>query len=299
MSLFFSALIVAFLTFHAQYFTPKFEQIPDIPKELEQKKPVTLSIAQRISLPHPLVSAKSAILIDVHSGEVLYTKSQTVPLFPASTTKVMTAVVVLEEMDIQSVASISASPSLEGSTMGLVAGEQIRIIDLLKGLLIVSANDAAIELARNYPGGVPAFVARMNARAKELGMDDTNFENPTGFFDPRHTTTVRDLSILARKATQNTLFASIVAISKDQVTDVSGKTIHKLESTNELLETYPGTIGIKTGWTQEAGECLIAQVQRGDEMYLAVLLQSTQRFPDARILFDWGFAQFDPVTELL
>lgn len=293
----FVSLFSTFLSLHAMLYHPTFPPLPTAIYASLDEAPLTISVKQPDAAPAPKIGADAAIVIDVRSAEILYEKNPDTPLPPASTTKIMTALLSLESFDLDQTASVEARLASDGSVMGLVPGETIKIRDIVAGLLIPSANDAADQLSRLYPGGTPAFVARMNSRARELGLTKTVYKNPIGYEDPTHVTSVRDLAILTRKAMQYSEFAHYVKLPMLTVTSSDGTRQHVLRSTNELLKTYPGMEGVKTGWTQEAGECFVSQVTRDGQTILVVVLHSPDRFQESRLLYDWAFTTFRTTTQ--
>lgn len=246
-------------------------------------------------IPAPFLTAKSAVVMDRDSGVLLYEKNSNVRLLPASTVKIMTALVTLENYDLKQVLVVPPV-SYEGQDMQLLEGEQITVENLLYGLLISSANDAASALAQNYPGGEKEFVAAMNEKAEELNLKNTFFTNPTGmdeeeiFTVPLSFTSTLDLARLTSYALKNPIFTQIVATPKMVVTDISGKIVHELFNINELLGQLEGVKGVKTGWTEEAGECLISFTEREGKGIITVILGSEDRFGESRALIQWAFA---------
>ncbi len=293
-----SLLITTFLSWHTALYEP---QLPQLPVVSDFVLDPTLTLAQKRLTGDaiPLTLAQSFIVMDLHSGEILLEKNADVRLFPASTTKVMTALVALEAFDLSSVASVSATISRDGSHMGLLPGERITIENLLAGLLIQSANDAASTLAAAYPGGEKAFVAKMNETANKLSLRNTHFTNPIGFSEPGHVTSVRDLVILSKEAMKQPGFAKLVSLKQKTVANVDGTISHKLTTTNELLGRLDGIEGIKTGWTQESGECFVAQATRGDQTLLTAVLNSPNRFQETKNLIEWTFANYTVETKPL
>lgn len=288
----FSALFSTFLTIHTMLYHPVFEKLPEKLFEPLNASPLTLSVKTKNWQEAPRVFAAGAIVIDQKSAEVLFSQNPEKELEPASTTKIMTALLAIENYDLSQIASVSGGLARDGSSMGLKTGEHIRIGDLLAGLLVPSANDAADELSRVYPGGTTAFVEAMNRRASQLGLQHTHYNNPIGYEDPRHTTTVRDLALLAKEAMKHPEFATLVRIPSLTVFSADKVTTHALKSTNELLGKFPGIEGIKTGWTQEAGECFVAQATRGNQTYIVVVLHSPDRFKEASALLEWAFENY-------
>lgn len=243
----------------------------------------------------PELSARAATLVDARSGQVLHARQADERLAPASTTKLMTALLVVETGRYFDRVTVEAADLVGGSVMGLTAGETLSVRELLDGLLLVSGNDAAYALARyvgaRQPGpGAPVarFVARMNARAAALGLRNTSFRNPEGLDTPGHYSSAADLATLARAALREPVIAQVVATSA--ATIHGRQRVYTLRNINRLLGTYPGTLGVKTGTTEAAGECLIALVERDGHRLLSVVLGSGDRYADTRALLDWGFA---------
>lgn len=232
-------------------------------------------------------SASSALAIDLESQSVLYEKNSMERVPIASLTKLMTAYIILEENDPTSVVTVSANAAgTGGSRMGLYAGEQITVKDLLYGLFIVSGNDASVALAEFNAGSETEFIKKMNAVAEELGLEDTRYTNTTGLESASAYSTARDLATLSAQLLKNEGVREIVNNMKVSVTSVSG-TVHELVNTNILLGQM-GIKGLKTGKTPSAGECLIALADspEGHEV-VTIVLGSSNRFADTKILLDW------------
>jgi serine-type D-Ala-D-Ala carboxypeptidase (penicillin-binding protein 5/6) len=255
-----------------------------------QALPSLPSLPVRILAGGPEIKARSALLIDYDSGEVLYQKNIDQALPPASLTKIMTALIVLEEFPQDQILTVENTQSL-GQTIGLVAGEQFRIGDLLYALLVMSGNDIAYVLADAYPGGEATFVARMNQRAEELGMEKTNFVNPHGLDDLNHYLTARDLSRLTGYALKNPVFTEIIKRGNGQICDLTGESCYLIEPTNELL-SFPGILGVKTGWTDQAGGCFIGFWEQDSRNFLSVILGSDDRFRETQELLGWGLVSY-------
>lgn len=241
--------------------------------------------------PPPDVSAEGVLITDVNSGVTLYSKNQDTKFYPASTTKIMTAMVALEKFSLTDVLQVKTVVN-NGQNMKLIAGERMSFENLLYGILVHSANDAAYTIAENYPGGVDAFIASMNQKANDLSMLNTHFTNPIGLDDPDHYTTVADLSRLSLVALENPLINKIVAISQITVSDTEYIHFHALKNVNELLGKIPGVSGFKTGYTEIAGQALVTTVDRNNHKILIVILKSTDRFGDTEKLLNWVFANF-------
>lgn len=239
----------------------------------------------------PVVSAQGVIAIDTESRVVLYEKNADLPMLPASTTKIMTALVAMEDYDLDEVLTVNGE-WVEGQKMGLAKGEQLTVRDVLDGVLIYSANDGAELLAREYVGGREAFVAEMNRKAKELGLARTSFVNPTGLDEAGHVSTARDLVYLTEVAMEKPLFASIVGTKEKTVSSVDGKISHKLTNINELLGKVDGVIGVKTGWTENARENLVAYVERDGHRVMIALMGSQDRFGETEELIEWIFRSY-------
>ena len=231
------------------------------------------------------------MIVDVDSSVVMFERNANLLLSPASTTKIMTALVALDTYDLGDVLTIKNVLS-DGQSMKLFVGEKMTVENLLFGTLVSSGNDAAYALADNYPGGVAAFVAAMNEKAKELKLTQTHFTNPMGFDDADHKMSAMDLANLARVALANPVVAKMVAIPQITISDVSHTYYHALVNINELLGKIPGVGGIKTGWTEEAGENLVTLVDRNGHKVILVVLHSDDRFAETTALIDWIFGNF-------
>jgi D-alanyl-D-alanine carboxypeptidase len=248
------------------------------------------------AIPAPAISARSAMVVDVQSRAILYQLNPDLKLLPASTTKIMTALIALDTYPLSQIITIN-SVNGEGQQMGLELGERITVENLLYGLLVQSGNDAAIALAQHHPQGEAGFIQDMNQKAQTLNLLDTQFTNPVGFDDFGHYTTVHDLSLLAAEAMKNPVLKKMVSTIGITVSDVDNTIAHELEAINELLGQVPGLAGIKTGWTELAGECLITFTKRGQHQIITTVLGSQDRFSDSQQLIDWAFThhQWQPV----
>lgn len=232
-------------------------------------------------------SATSAILMDVDSGRVLYAQNENKKMLIASTTKIMTALVALENGELRGAVKVTAeAANTEGSSMYLKAGEKLTLETLLYGLMLSSGNDAAVAVAQGVAGSTDKFVKLMNQKAKELGMSGTSFANPNGLDDEKHYSTARDMAVLACAAMNNESFARIV--STRSVT-VGGRT---LTNHNKLLSYVDGCIGLKTGYTKAAGRTLVSCARRNGQRLVAVTLQDGNDWADHAALYDYGFSQY-------
>lgn len=256
--------------------------------ELPKKTFYPLNITAK---PAPLITAKSCFIIDTASHAVIYQKEPDYPLSPASTTKLLTALVVLDNYQPQEKVKVS-NPVRIGQTIGLKKDEVMTIENLLYGLLVQSGNDAAFALADNYKGGRQSFVKAMNDKAKALHLEKSHFTNPAGIDEDEHFSTSHDLAILASEAIKNPLIKKIVKTQEIIISDVSQNHKHYLKNINLLLGKVEGLKGIKTGWTDNAGECLITLVERENKEIIIVILGSADRFTETTKLIDWVFANF-------
>lgn len=240
----------------------------------------------------PILSAQGVLAVDLDSGVYLYEKNIHERFYPASTTKLMTALVALEQYDLGAEVVVP-SQNVVGQKMGLFSGEQITVSELLRGMLVYSANDAAEVLASLHPGGREGFVASMNQKAQSLGLKNTSFENPAGFDSDKNYSTAYDLYRLSRQAIDNPFIAETVAIKHLEVKSIDQKTIHYLKNTNELLGAVEGVVGIKTGWTETARENLITLLKRNNKEIVLVMLGSQDRFGETQQLIDWIFESYE------
>jgi D-alanyl-D-alanine carboxypeptidase (penicillin-binding protein 5/6) len=236
-------------------------------------------------------SAEAMFVIDVDSAVPIYSKNEHQRLSPASTTKIMTAVVALEEYNLNDVITVPQA-TFSGSLMRLTPGDRVTVKNLLYGLLVNSGNDAADTLAYAYPSGYPGFIQRMNDRATELGLRDTHFSNPSGLPAENHYMSAWDLGQLAAYAMRNDVFRKIVSTKETTVYAQNGPR-YILKSTNKLLQEVPGLDGVKTGYTEEAGEVLVSSVERKKHRIVTVVLKSTDRFGETRNLIDWVYGNFE------
>ena len=243
----------------------------------------------------PVVSAQAVYIFDPDSGTAIYEKNSLARTYPASTTKLMTALVALKTYELNQVLTVKTAKNADGQSIDLARGDQLTVENLLYGLLVDSGNDAAVTLAENYPGGYNQFIAKMNDQARKLGLTGTNFANVAGFENPDHYTTARDLTLIAREAIANAAIRKIVSTKEVVFYDITGKKRFAFESTNKLLG-LPGVRGLKTGWTPASGECLVTLVTRDGKSILLTVLNSTDRFGESEKLIDWVYANYDWTT---
>ena len=236
-------------------------------------------------------AARAAIVVHPETGTVLYEKNADERLGIASTTKIMTALVVLEHCALEEPVEILPEyTAVEGSSMYLRAGETYTVEELLYGLMLVSGNDAAVALACHTAGSVEAFSDMMNDQARALGMTDSAFQNPNGLDAEGHYSTARDMAKLACAAMENETFRTIVSTKS---ATVDGQT---LVNHNRLLRSYPGAIGGKTGFTKKSGRCLVSAAERDGLRLVAVTLSAPDDWKDHECLLDYGFAGFENIV---
>lgn len=247
----------------------------------------------------PRLSSQAAVLIDVDSGRVLYARRALERRAPASLTKVLTALVVLDRIDLNSTVRVSAyAAGMPGSRMGLRTGERLAAWKLFYGMLFRSGNDAAVALAEHVGGSVRGFARLMNEKARALGALDSNFVNPHGLDASGHYTTAYDMAVITRAALHHPVFARVVA-KPSEVINWNGAD-RQLTNINAFLWRYDGATGVKTGYTSHAGYSLVASAQRDGRHLAAVLLHapsSDARWDDAPVLMDYGFTNWVSLVE--
>jgi len=247
--------------------------------------------------PIPALTAKSAILIEAQSGKVLFEKNAYEKRPPASTTKMMTLLVALEKGNLDDIITVSDNAAYtEGSTMWLSPGEQMNLLDLLYGIMLVSGNDATVAVAEHLAGSVPNFAAMMNEKAVALGAKNTHFTNPNGLPDENHYSTAADLALIAAAGYKNPMFVSIVSTINKKMPWPGKDHDRDLYNENKLLWQYEGTNGVKTGYTDAAGRCLVSGAKRDGIQLIAVVLDSEFMWTDSIRLLDYGFSEVFPYT---
>jgi len=242
----------------------------------------------------PDITAESAILVDSETNQVLYQKNADIHRAPASTTKLMTAILLIENCRLDEM--VMAGKHVEeipSSSLHLKPGEKIAVHDLLHAMLLRSANDAAVAAAQHVAGSVSAFVAMMNKRAAEMGATNTHFANPNGLNSVGHYSTARDLALIGKRAIHIPIINRIVAKRKTTISRSMNREDVVLFNRSHFLRWYPGADGIKTGYTREAGQCLVASATRDGWRLIAVVLKSNNNAADAGALMDYGFSNFE------
>lgn len=270
---------------------------------------LTFSYGQDLNL-----IGESAVLMDFESKSILYEKEPDKKLYPASTTKIMTGILAIEFGNLTDIVTIDQEvvDLTDGSHIALEPGEQLTLEQLLNALLIESANDAAVAIAKHISGSVENFAALMNNKAKELGAKNTNFVNPSGLHDENHYTSARDLALIGRYAMENNVFRDIVK-NYTYIIPITNKKSEPryLKSANKLLYStqkivvdgqsipikYDGVNGVKTGYTSIAKNSLVATVNKDGNSFISVVLSSDPKgvFSDTHQLFNYGFKNFEKV----
>ncbi len=245
----------------------------------------------------PVLKAQSAILMDAKTGDVLYGHHIHKHLAPASTTKIMTAILAIESNRLDEKATVSTKAAgTGGSSMHLFASQSLTLHELVTGLLMRSGNDAAVAIGEHLAGSEEAFVEQMNGKARLLGALNTQFRNPHGLTASGHYSTAFDLAWMTRYALQKPAFAAIVATRETTIEwlDRRGKEkdVH-LRNTNKLLWMLEDADGVKTGTTGEAGPCLVSSATRGNQRLIAVVLHDHSRWQDSMALLQYGFSAYD------
>lgn len=242
------------------------------------------------------LNAASAILMDGNTGAVLFERDPDAQRPPASVTKILSALLVLESGRLSDTVTVSRTAAETGGfRLGLRVGQKISLGDLLAAILIRSANDAAVAAAEHVGGSLGGFVDLMNAKAREIGMLNSHFANPHGLDQPFHYTTARDMAILTRVAMDHPTFAQLVRTRETRVTiwrpgrRTPVPQVRVVMSHNRLLGRVEGADGVKTGYTDSAGRCLVASASRGNQRMIAVLLNDPHRWTDAAALLEYGF----------
>lgn len=243
----------------------------------------------------PFLTAQSVVVIDIPSSVVIYAKNPNQTLSPASTTKIMTAIVALENYQLGDILTVKTAPQ-DGRLMGLQVGNQLTVEALLYGTLVHSGNDAAYALAENFPQGMENFIALMNEKAKELNMNNTHFNGVSGLEREKNYTSSIDLTRLSAYALAKPVFKKIVSTREITVIDATGQKKYFLENLNKLLGKVEGVSGVKTGWTENAGECLVALAERNGRQILTVVLKSEDRFLETEKLINWVFKNHQWIT---
>lgn len=242
------------------------------------------------SLENPSVSARSASLYEVKNKSFVYSKNADTRLPMASTTKIMTAIVALENFPLDNTVTVDAAAcGIEGSSLYLTVGEVLTMRDLLYGLMLRSANDAAAAIAIAVAGSNESFADMMNAKADALGLKQTHFTNPHGLDNKEHYTTAEELAIIAGYALENQDFKQIASTYKKTIKNSDG-TERLVVNHNKLLKMYDGAIGVKTGFTKKSGRCLVGAAERDGLIFVSVTIDAPDDWNDHVRLLDYGYS---------
>jgi len=263
--------------------------------------PVRAARGQAASQPararEPEVKAAGAILVDAQSGQVLFERNADVRRAPASTTKIMTAVLLIEELPLDEMVEADKEVAeTDGSSLYMTPGERISARDLLYALLLRSANDACVAVAKAITGSEASFAELMNEKAKAIGTTSTHFTNPNGLPDARHYSTARDLSKIACHAARLPVFNQVVATKFRLISRATGNEPRMLRNHSKFLWYYAGADGIKTGYTVAAGRCFVGSATRNGWRLISVVLNSPDMYGETARLLDYGFSAFEPLV---
>lgn len=240
----------------------------------------------------PTVTAKAAAVIDATTGAPVFEKNARAKLPPASITKIATAWLVLQRLDLKEVVTVQLTPGEldpDSQVVGLVNGEQATVEDLLYGMILHSGNDAALVLARQVGGTEPAFTDALNRSLRQAGVMDSNFVNSHGLDAPGHFTTAFDIAQIARLAMADPRFNKIVATD---LWEAHGAETYRILNRNPFLKSYPGADGVKIGWTEGAGQTIVASATHNGRRLIVALLDTNDRVADSSALLDWAFSSF-------
>lgn len=265
----------------------------NLKSNVKKSAPVKSSVSEASS---PSVTADAAILMDSATGDILYDKQAHKRRPPASTTKIMTAILGLELGRPDELVTVSEKAAAVGeSTIHLDPGEKIPLYELITGALVKSGNDACVAIGEQIAGSEKEFVRMMNQKAMTLGAKDTNFVNTNGLPNKNHYSTAYDLALMARYGLQISAFSSITRQKETEIHFLEPDVFMDLRNTNKLLWNYPFADGVKTGTTNAAGKCLVASATKDGRQLIAVVLNAPNRFGDAQKLLEWGFQQTETV----
>jgi serine-type D-Ala-D-Ala carboxypeptidase (penicillin-binding protein 5/6) len=262
----------------------------DTPQQDKNPAPATKSAEPAVGSPEPTVIAESAAAIDSFSGQFLFLKNENARQYPASSTKILTALLVIEAGNLDKQVTIDLTDTkVEPSNLDLKPGEVYTRRQLLFGMMLKSANDVAMALARDNAGSVEAFAERMTKRAAELGATDSHFKNPHGLHDPDHYTTAHDLALIARAAMEQPFFRQIVSTIYYTWKSPKGA-VYQLRNHNRLLRHYIGCNGLKTGFTRAAQQVLVSSALRDGHEVISVVLHTNKPgiWDDSKALLSYG-----------
>lgn len=243
------------------------------------------------------VSAKSAIVICADTKDIVFSKNINTKLSMASTTKIMTGLILAEQKDLTKTVTVTDKMvAVEGSSMGLRAGDVITYLDLLYGLMLASGNDAANTIAVTLGGSIEGFAKLMNNKAKEIGLKNTNFVTPSGLDHEQHYTTAYDLAVLTAYALENKVFSEVCSTYIKTISFGNPKTEHTYKNHNRLLNSYNGMIGVKTGFTKKSGRCLVTAAQRNGITLISVTLSAPDDWNDHENMLNFAFEKVEKLS---
>lgn len=238
-------------------------------------------------------SSSSEIVMEVNSKRVLYEKNAQEKKYMASTTKILTAIIIIENCDLSKIVTVSSKTvGIEGSSIYLKAGERITVKDLLYGLMLRSGNDCAETLAVHCSGSIKDFANLMNEKAKEIGAINSNFVNPHGLHDDNHYTTAYDLALISCYAIKNPTFKEIVSTKSTKITFLESNYVRHIANKNKMLKEFDGATGIKTGFTKKAGRCLVSSCERDGLEIVSVVLNCPPMFEESKNILNNAFSSF-------
>ncbi|MDL2281461.1 D-alanyl-D-alanine carboxypeptidase [Selenomonadales bacterium OttesenSCG-928-I06] len=243
----------------------------------------------------PNISAQSAILIEASTGRIIYSKNADEKNYPASTTKIITLIVALENGNLEDIVTVSQKAAFtEGSSLGLDVDEKLPMIDLLYGIMLLSGNDASEAVAEHISGSSEKFAELMNQKAKSLGIKNTHFANPHGLHNDNHYTTATDLARITAYSYKNPLFTHIISTIKRDMPYRPKEGDREIYNKNRLLYYYDGANGVKTGYTDTAGHCLVAGAKQNNLQLISVVFNSETVWEDSEALLNYGFQEIKP-----
>jgi len=260
----------------------------------QRERPAIPGLYVSPSDPLQTLTARSAVVMDAATGRILYERDMDTRRFPASTTKIMTLIVALEHSSLDEMVTVSRqAEGTEGSTLWLQAGDKVPMGELLQGMMMRSGNDATVAVAEHIAGSVDKFAQMMTEKAHAIGAKDTSFVNSSGLPDANHYTTAHDLALIAAYGYREVPhFEDIVSTKEAEFPWVKDKT-HRLRNENQMLWLYKGGNGVKTGYTDAAGRCLVAGAKKDGLQLVTVVLDSTYMWNDSIALLDYGFKQVE------
>jgi len=268
------------------------EQKEDLPQLITKLTVPIYTDAEPAETTFPNVTATAVYIMDRKSGSILFQKNAHELRYPASTAKMMTALVARRLYSSSDILTVQEEAFSTGSTVGFHIGEQLTVEQLLYALLIPSGNDAAFILANHHPEGYSGFISAMNSLAQELRLTQTTFHNPSGLDNATQMTTARDLALIANEVMKDAELRKIVLHKQYTIHDVQNAYTHELQNTDELLGNVEGVVGIKTGTTDLAGENLVTEVDRNGREVIIVVLGSHDRFSDSKQIINWVFSHY-------